>query len=50
MCVTVYVRETEREREMKKVAYTVQRTATSAVNDAASKRRQTNREDTTLMS
>ena len=41
-------RERERERE-RKLSCTVQRTATSAVNDAASNRRQTNRQDPTLV-
>lgn len=46
VCVIVFGRGKERER---KLSCTVQRTATSAVNDAASKRRQTNRQDTTLV-
>ncbi len=54
VCVIVFMREREREGEGekgrgRKLSCTVQRTATSAANDAASKRRQTNRQDTTLM-
>lgn len=45
VCVIVFC---ERGRG-RKLSCTVHRTASSAVNDAASKRRQTNRQDTTLV-